>query len=221
MNNPTLSRILTGLLILTAGVLALLDALNIIAFWSHAGTWWPVVLIIAGLLVFINNVREYITSLVLVGLGTAFLLKNLDIIDVNIWQLAWPIIIIAIGISVLVNYSGKRQLKTQDTENISAILAGSDTTNKSTDYKGGKINAIFGGVALDLRDATIKKEATIEVFTLCGGIELKVPRNWQVRQQVFPILGGVETKSHTSAETDGPVLTIIGTVALGGVEVHN
>ena len=132
-----------------------------------------------------------------------------------------PIIIIAIGISVLVNYSGKRQLKTQDTENISAILAGSDTTNKSTDYKGGKIYAIFGGVALDLRDATIKKEATIEVFTLCGGIELKVPRNWQVRQQVFPILGGVETKSHTSAETDGPVLTIIGTVALGGVEVHN
>lgn len=221
MNNPTIARILTGVLVLAVGVLALLDALNIISFWSHAGTWWPSAVIIAGLLVLVNNVREYVTAIVLIVVGAILQLNALKLADVDVWQLIWPVIIIGVGISILVNRTNVRKLKTQDSDSISAVLGASDTVNKSKDYQGGKINAILGGVSLDLRDATIKKEATIEVFTLCGGIELKVPRDWQVRQNVFPILGGVETKSHTSEKTDGPILNIQGTVALGGVEVHN
>lgn len=221
MNNPTTARIITGILILAVGVLALLDSLNIISFWSHADTWWPVTLMAAGLLVFINNTREYLTAIVLIGIGVIFQLNALDLTDVNVWQIVWPVIIISIGLSILVNRSDSKKLKTQDTESISAILGASDTVNKSKNYQGGKINAVLGGVTVDLRDAKITKEATIEVFALCGGIELKVPRDWQIRQHVFPILGGVETKSHTVDSTDGPILNIHGTVALGGVEVHS
>lgn len=221
MNNPTLTRGLTGAIILAVGVLALLDALTIIPFWSHAATWWPLALVAAGLLVLINNVRDYLTALVFIIVGIIWQLNLLGYTNVNVWQTIWPVIIIWVGLSILMNHTSGRKLKTQDAESISAIFAASDTVNKSEDFQGGKMNAIFGGITIDLRDAKIKKEATIEVFTLCGGVELKVPRDWQIRQHVFPILGGVETKSHTSNDTNGPVLNINGTVALGGVEVRN
>lgn len=220
MNNPTITRTATGILVLAFGVLALLDALTIIDFWRYAADWWPLAIIIAGVLVLVNSYREYITALILVGLGTVLQLNVLGIIDVNVWQLFWPVVIIAIGFSIL-SRRGVRRLQVQDTDNITAFFGGSDTVNKSQDYRGGKVSAIFGGVTIDLRDAKIKKEATLEVFTLCGGVEVKVPRDWQVRQQAFPILGGVETKSHTAENTEGPVLIITGTVALGGVEVRN
>ena len=110
----------------------------------------------------------------------------------------------------------------QDTDDVSAIFGGSETINTSKNYQGGKATAVFGGVVIDLRDAHIKKEATLNVFALCGGVEVKVPREWKIQPQVFPIIGGVESKSHSQkADDNAPVLIITGTVALGGVEVRS
>lgn len=223
MNTQSLSRIITGILILVVGFGALLDALNVISFWSFAGTWWPLAIVVGGVLTFIGNRQQYITALALVGIGAILQLDNLGVVDVEVWSILWPVIIIAVGLSVLVNRSQhSRQAKTQDINTISAVFASNETINKSQDYQGGKATAVFGGVSIDLRDAKIAKEATLEVFALCGGIELKVPREWKVEHKVFPILGGIESKAHSDKVTDkSPVLYITGTVALGGVDVKS
>jgi len=223
MNKPTLSRIFAGILILIFGLGALLDALNVFVFWPYVGTWWPVILIVAGILTFISNRSQYITSIVLLSIGAIFLINNLNFADVDVWAVFWPVIIIAIGVSVLINRAGQpKNVKTNEIDTVSAIFAGNEVINKSQDYKGGKSTAIFGGVTIDLRDAKIKNEATLEVFALCGGIELKIPREWKVQHRVVPILGGIESKSHSEKITDkSPILYITGTVALGGVEVKS
>jgi len=223
MNTQSLSRVLTGILILIAGIGALLDALNVFNFWEYAAIWWPIAVIVAGILVIIADRRQYITAGVLLIVGVILQLNELNILDVNVWGLIWPVIIIAIGVSVLINRAGRpTSAKIQDLETVSAVFSGSETINKSQDYKGGKTTAIFGGVVIDLRDAKIKKEATLEVFALCGGIELKVPREWKVQHSVLPILGGIESKSHSEKITDkSPTLYITGTVALGGVEIKS
>lgn len=79
----------------------------------------------------------------------------------------------------------------------------------------------MGGAKLDLRKATIKKEATVEVFALCGGIELVVPREITVRNQTSAILGGVEDKSEREGGKNAPVLYITGDVIMSGVEIKN
>jgi predicted membrane protein len=222
--NQKIVRILTGSLITLIGIGALLDALDVFSFWAGVQDIWPLGLIIAGLLVLISNTRQFIWASVLIFGGILLQLRTLDIIDFNIFALFWPVIIIAVGLSVLINRSSSASKKTsqKDSDSVSAVFAGSETINASKDYQGGKATAVFGGVTIDLRDAVIKKQATIDVFALCGGIELKVPRNWTVRSQVFPILGGVESKSQTVTDkNDGPVLVITGTVALGGVEVKS
>lgn len=221
MKKDTFTQIITGLGITLVGVGALLDALHIIPFWGWFSTWWPLILVVSAAVVLINDTRSFIWSIALALAGGLILLRNLDITDINVFSLIWPIVILAIGISILINrtVSPSKKARVQDIDNLSAVFGGSETLNKSQDYQGGKVSAIFGGITLDLREAAIKKEATLNIFALCGGVEIKVPKGWQVKSHVFPILGGVENKANDSENKEGPVLIIAGNVALGGVEV--
>jgi predicted membrane protein len=221
--NKSLARIIIGLVILAVGIAAFLDALNIINFWQHASVWWPISLLVGGLLLFLNDFKNFVWAIAMIVLGVLLQLRAFEVIDFNILSLIWPVIIVAIGISILINRSvSTKNIRVQDLDNVSAIFGGAETINKSSNYQGGKATAIFGGVSIDLRDAEIKKEATINVLALCGGVELKVPRHWKVQSQVFPILGGVESKAHSEDKSDkAPVLIITGTVALGGVEIRS
>lgn len=219
--SSTTTQAITGLIIIAIGVGALLDSLQVLPFWGWFGTWWPSLLIVAALLVILNDLRSFVWSAALAFVGTVLLLRNFDVVDVNVFSLIWPAIIIAVGVSIMLNRANRtpKNASSQDVDNISAILGGAETRNQSQNYQGGKATAVLGGVTLDLRDAAIKKEATLNVFAFCGGIEIKVPKDWQVKSHVFPILGGVENKASDSQSKKGPVLIITGNVALGGVEV--
>lgn len=223
MNSQTISRIITGILIVLVGVGALLDSLELINFWDQARTWWPLAVVAAGVLVFISDRRQYVTALMLILVGAILQLNAVDSLNVNVWSLVWPVAIIAVGLSVLINRSNRPKLvKGNDFDALSAFMSGTETINASENYQGGRLSSMFGGIVLDLRDAKIKKEATIEVFALCGGIEIKIPRDWRVEHRVTPILGGVESNKHSDKlSADSPTLYIVGTVALGGVEIKS
>ena len=100
-----------------------------------------------------------------------------------------------------------------------AWMSGTESRNTSKDYKGGKVTAIMGGVDIDLRNAVIKKNATLEVFALMGGVEVKVPRGWVVKSQAVVFLGGIENKADDVTKAGAPTLTLVGNVVMGGVEV--
>lgn len=215
-------RNLTGVVIMAVGAGALLDVLHVIPFWSWFSNWWPLLFIAAGGFVALGDVRRnYLWSLLLVIIGVVLLLRLNDVIDFSIGGLIVPVILIFIGMSVLINATHRPKIATgtKDTDDVSVIFSGSESKNKSHDYKGGKVTSIFGGVVLDLRDAKITKEATIDVVVLCGGVEIRVPREWKVVSKITPIAGGVENKSEGSDDHKGPVLTLTGTIALGGVEI--
>ena len=218
----SLSRYITGLLVLALGVGALLDVLNVIPFWSWLGTWWPLILIVVALTLFVSDFRRnYIWALALVIIGVFIQLRNLDMIDFSVTELIFPVILIAIGLTIVLRVSNRNSVKlgTNDADDISAILSGSESKNKSQKYKGGKVTSIFGGAVLDLRDAKIDKEATLDLFVLCGGVEIKVPRDWKVIVRTANIAGGIEDKSEGAANDKGSVLIVTGTIALGGVEI--
>ena len=70
--------------------------------------------------------------------------------------------------------------------------------------------------------AIIKKEATLDVFSLWGGIEVYVPKDIIVKNNTSVILGGVEDTTDNSVALAGaPVLYIIGDVIMAGVEIKN
>ena len=73
---------------------------------------------------------------------------------------------------------------------------------------------------IDLRDASTKGDATIEVFTTMGGVEMRVPEDWLVIIEGFPFMGGFEDKTRHPKDS-AKRLIIKGTVIMGGVEIKN
>ncbi len=218
----TATRITTGIIILAIGVGALLGALNLIPFWSWFSNLWPILVIVAGLFVLLGDFRRnYIWGIAIILVGVLLQLKAAGVVDFSFFSLIVPIGLIAAGLTVLLHVQNRPSIKagSNDVDDISVIFSGSESKNKSANYQGGRITAIFGGAVLDLRDAKIQKEAVLDVFTVCGGVEIRVPRDWKVISKAAPIAGGVENKSEGNEDHKGPVLIVTGTVALGGVEI--
>ncbi|HEY7112556.1 MAG TPA: DUF5668 domain-containing protein [Thermoanaerobaculia bacterium] len=105
-----------------------------------------------------------------------------------------------------------------------ALMGGGELVVHSQDFRGGEVTAIMGGFEIDLRGAAIAGDsATIEIFTLFGGIELKVPQEWYVVLQGTPILGMFANTAKPLPASSAPRKTLIlkGAAIMGGVEVKN
>lgn len=218
MNNPSLARTLAGVGVVGVGVLALLGSLQVINSTDIWSTWWPLGLVAIGILMYVSDRSNVWWAGIFTVAGVGLLLNNLDVIEFNVFSLFWPAVIIGVGISLLRQGRREPTLNNGD-DNYFVLMSGSESRNASKDYKGGKATAIMGGVNIDLRNAVIKKKATLEIFALMGGVEIRVPRGWVVKSQAIAFLGGVENKADDLTKADAPVLTIVGNVVMGGVEI--
>jgi predicted membrane protein len=216
------TRFMTGLAIIIAGAALLFSSLDILNFDEVVHDWWPLAIIVAGLLVFLNDVKSYVWAGLIVVVGVILQLKELDVLDANPWQLVGPLIVIFVGVSIILNHSAsRRKIIKAERDDTTAILGGSDKRNASDDFKGSKVTAILGGVKMDLRKATIKKEATLEILAFWAGVEIIVPRNVVVRNQTSAIMGGVEDKTDQDNVKNAPILYVTGDVIMAGVEIKN
>ncbi|HVQ40717.1 MAG TPA: DUF5668 domain-containing protein [Vicinamibacterales bacterium] len=86
-------------------------------------------------------------------------------------------------------------------------------------FKRADLTAIMGGIELDLRQAgTENGQAVIDVFVLWGGIEIIVPPDWAVSNEITPIMGGAEDGS-TGTQQSKHRLVVKGVVIMGGVDI--
>lgn len=214
----SLSQYTAGACVLTVGALLLLDKLHITN--NALGMWWPLLLIIIGIVMLVSERRNF-WGLAVVGGGILFQLRALDIMDINPWEFFWPVIIILVGLSIILNRSRQPEVSARQSDDASAIFGGVDLISASEDYQGGNATAVLGGVKIDMRKAIIKKEATLTVFVLCGGIELIVPEGVVVKPQATCILGGIENKYPAATLKNAPVLYVAGTVTMGGIEIKH
>lgn len=217
------TRILTGLLIVIVGTLLLLSNLGIAGFDVLIHDWWPLLIVVGGILILINDIRNFLWALLIMAVGAIIQLNHLNLADIDVWQLVWPVIIIVVGLSIIFNRaSAKHKVSKSERDDFTAVLSGSKANVQSKDFKGSRVTAVMGGAVVDLRHAIIKKEATLDVFSLWGGIEVYVPKDIIVKNNTSVILGGVEDTTDNSAALAGaPILYIIGDVIMAGVEIKN
>jgi hypothetical protein len=90
-------------------------------------------------------------------------------------------------------------------------------------FRSAETTAVMGGCELDLRDALIAsaEPAYVDVFVIMGGVNLFVPPNWTVSQEVVPLLGGVHDKTRSMPINPGQHLIVRGTVVMGGIDICN
>lgn len=92
----------------------------------------------------------------------------------------------------------------------------------SQNLKGGRFHCRFGSLEVFLDNAKLAPEgATFEIDCSLGATVLHVPRDWPVSDQVNSSLGGVEIGPRRGDPVPGaPVLTLVGDVHLGALEVR-
>lgn len=89
------------------------------------------------------------------------------------------------------------------------------------EFKGCRVDAVFGGADIDLRKAKIKDEAILRVSSIFGGIIVYVPDDVKVEVSSTSIFGGVSDKRKNAKNTTAKkTLYIEGSCVFGGVEIR-
>jgi predicted membrane protein len=222
-------QVILGVLVIGMGLLFLLDNMNIWDF-GRAIQFWPMVFIVVGVIKLCdtNSSDGYFLGAVLIMVGVLMMMGRLGLIYFS-WRALWPLMLIALGGSVLYKaLTGRRLIgnslkgvaAADDVVDITAILGGFERRITSQNFKGGEVTAIMGGCSLDLRGASIEGEAVINVFAVWGGITLKCPPDWTVVLHGTPIMGGFGEKT-TPPPDNSKRLIVRGYAIMGGVDVRN
>ena len=219
-----MGSIVPGLLIMTVGLVILLDNLNLVRS-GQVFRFWPVVLIVIGVknLYQARDRSSATGGTLLASVGGLLLLNSLDILDFNIFQL-WPLFLVMFGFHMVmrtISSPGQPDEVTESSETSFAFLSGVERRNRSSAFTGGSATAFMGGVDLDLTEAEIAGDvAVLSVFAMMGGIEIRIPESWTLESKVAPILGGVEDKTRGPADPSKRFV-VQGLVVMGGVEIKN
>jgi len=99
-----------------------------------------------------------------------------------------------------------------------AVFDGIELKSRSSSFRGGSAFSWFGGISLDLREATLAPDAHLSVNTLFGGIAIRVPPSWRLDSELGAFAGGVDVSP--GAESPGaPTLRLEGRALCGGIAV--
>lgn len=220
-------QVILGLVIVGFGLLLTADNLD----YVEAGNiirYWPLILVAFGLakLLQSDTTSGKVFGGVLIiagGWTTAEEVFSVSL-DLERW---WPLILVAVGALIISRaFRGERL---SDLTNVAsnsdsaisefAVWSGKVRKNASPAFRRADLTAIMGGIELDLRSAgTGGQEAIIDVFVWWGGVEITVPPDWAVSNQVVAFMGGADDKS-TGTQDARNRLTVRGFVVMGGVEI--
>lgn len=221
-------NVLWGIVLIGIGLIIGGNALGITNINIFFDGWWTMFIIIP---CFIGLFKDNEKTGNLIGLliGVALLLACQDILDFNlIWKLAFPAILVAVGISIIfkdviggkVNDEIKKLNEKRSGENsYCATFAGQDVNFDNQKFTGADLTAVFGGIECDLRNAIIDSDVVINASSTFGEIDIYVPSNVKIKIKSTPIFGGVSNKANTKVDENSHTIYINSTTVFGGVEI--
>ena len=219
MKNNTILRIGAGAAFVALGGILLSESFGVqFHYWREF--WYGLCafgFIMVGVLTLRNRNWLWGALWVAVGLtigANAFLHNN-----VNIWRIFLPLVLIAIGLTIIFNLSQRQRRIAKQSSDDNMVASFSGNTRKiKGEFTGNSLSAAFGQVDLDLRQAKIEDGAVIDIFVVCGGINIIFPDNVIVKTQVNSIFSGVEDKTN-AAKSAKKTVYIRGDCVLGGLEI--
>lgn len=219
------NNIIWGLVLIIIGLIIGLNRLDIISFNLFFNGWWCFFIIIPCFIGLLTD-KEKTGSLIGLIIGILLFLGSNDIIDYSmIWSLLLPIILVMIGLSIVlkntISTDINKEIKKIDTNNnkeYSAVFSG-QKVSASKDFNGANINAIFGGVELDLTNINLKEDIVINTCSVFGGIDLKVSDDVNVKIKSTSIFGGCEDKRKNITNDNKHTIYINAFCLFGGVDI--
>lgn len=208
---------------------------------------WPMLLIFLGVVNWIK--RKPFSGTVLFIIGAFFVFpriinaypESFPGINGDFTHTYWPLLLIAAGLLLIMSklfgnkwgfaewdhgYNQKQYSRTQGSMGSfekNAIFGSGEHIVLDPEFKGGELNAIFGGISLDLRKTNLPVgETRLEVNAIFGGVTILVPREWHIESNIDAVFGGFEDKRALNDPLDPTRRLIIsGSCVFGGGELKN
>lgn len=221
-----LSRILWGIVLIFIGVIWGLNRTGVADINVFFDGWWTLFIIVPSAISFFEKGNNKISSLIFLIIGVLLLLAAQGLFEFEIlWEILLPAIVVLIGLSLIfgnkVDFNVKEKTKcldSEDTENIFAAFGEQNVTKSGEKFEKANLNAIFGAVKLDLREAKLEKETVIGAWAIFGGIEILVPKDCIVKVKGTPIFGGISNERKNNEDAKKTIY-IEGYAVFGGIEI--
>lgn len=101
------------------------------------------------------------------------------------------------------------------------LLTGGAKYIKSDDFEYAELKCRFGGMEVYFDEATLHEgKGLVCIDSSYGGVELYVPKDWKVVNDINVAMGAVEFMNEPVGENPNKELRLIGNVSLGAVEIR-
>ena len=226
-----------GIVVILAGLALLLFNTGFLPeYFRHIIISWPMLLIAIGVISMIGA-ENRIPGTILIVVGSFFLFPRVFDLNINFAHLFWPLILICIGVLILFRkFPHPKEWKHRmgpSRQNIAAssdqgfiyedhIFSGTEKRIVSKEFKGGRVNVLFGGVKLDLTQAGLAEGINeLEVNVIFGGATIIVPCEWKIQLKNTSVFGGFSDKRFCIKDSMDPSrsLLIKASAVFGGGEI--
>lgn len=223
------TSILWGCVLVALGVILGVNALGIARIDVFFPGWWTLFIIVPCVISLFGSDTDKTGDVIGIVVGVCLLLACQGVIAFGmLWKLLLPAILIIIGLSIIfkdvlkgkvVKEVKKLRGKTNDKE-YWATFSGQNLDFAKEKFEGCRLEAIFGGIKCDLREAEIKEDVLVRASSVFGGITIYAPEGVNVQVISTAMFGGV-TDHHAKKIKDEAKKTIFveATCIFGGVEI--
>lgn len=221
-------NVMWGIVLIIIGVILGGNALEIFNINLFFDGWWTLFIIVPSLIgIFTDydkkgNVISFIIGiLLLLACNGVF---NFELV----WKLILPIIIIFIGLSMVFKDTFSKEVNNKikklnnglsSDEGYSAMFSSQNINFDNEEFKSTNLNAVFGGIKFDLKNAIIKEDVVINASSIFGGIDIYVPDNCKVKIKSNSIFGGVSNNKKYNSKDGNYTIFINATCMFGGVQI--
>lgn len=219
-------NVMWGIVLIMIGIIWGLNATGITNINLFFHGWWTLFIIIP---CFIGLFRNESKTGNIIGLviGVILLLCAQNILSFDLMlKLILPIILVILGLSMIFGNAIHKamnqkikELNKSGLEGYAATFGEQKVNLMNEEFKGANLDAVFGGVELDLRNAKISSDQVINASAIFGGIDIFVPNGVIVKVKSTPIFGGVSNKANIVKEENMPVIYVNAFCLFGGVDI--
>lgn len=220
----TISKTLWGIVLIAIGLIIGLNSLGITDINIFFAGWWTLFIIVPCFIGIFNEKEGKTGNIIGLIIGIALLCSCQGFLPFDIIaKLIVPFILIMIGLSMIFKNTIQKNIAEKVSaanglENIVATFTEQKVTKEEEPFDGANLDAVFGGITLDICNAKLKNETVIKASSIFGGITIITPKDVEVKVKSTSIFGGVS--NHTSHKSDSKKVIYIETFALfGGIDI--
>lgn len=217
-------NIILGLLVVAVGCIWGLNRAGITNINIFFDGFWTLLIIVPCFLGLFSK-GDKVGHIVGLLLGIFLLLTCQDLFgDISVWNIIVPAIVVAIGLKLVLSaifppHRPRLQMADPNVKVHRAVFGGEEIRFNNEMFQGCTLSALFGGIDMDLRHATITEDQVVEASAIFGGVDLLLPDNVNIRVNSTSICGGVDSKKHINPGPDYPTIYLNATCIFGGIEV--